>query len=214
MGKNNSLAFFFFSSIALLYYIAMPLYAFDPEAIKGMFAKAEPLKPFELIDHHRNPVTIDSFKGHWSIVSIGYTNCPDICPATLSKYQHIQQILAKYQPGFLKETRFIFVSVDPHRDSPEHLKNYMTYFHPDFMGLTGDVINLQQFVDSIYASYIKPDTKTKHYEVAHSAGLHIINDQGQLQAIIKTPYTAVEAAASYINMRAYLNQLREGSDVK
>jgi len=209
MKKNNSILIFFFSCIALLYSTASPLYAFNPDAIKGMFAKAEPLKPFELIDHNGNSISIENFKGHWSIVSIGYTHCPDICPATLSKYQQMHQIFAKYQPELLKQTQFIFVSVDPNRDSPEHLENYITYFHADFLGLTGDIANLDRFVSSIFASYIKPnfiksESKKEHYEVAHSAGLHIINPQGQLQAIIKTPYSASEAALSYINMRLYL----------
>jgi len=214
MRKNNFFQVFFFISISLIYCLAMPLYAYNPSEIKGMFSEAENLKPFQLIDHNGNLVTNESFKGHWSIVSIGYTHCPDICPATLTKYQQIQQILERYQPAFLQETHFVFVSVDPHRDSPEHLKNYITYFHSDFIGMTGDIKNLQNFIKSIYASYIKPDTKAQHYEVAHSAALHIINDQGQLQAIIKTPYNAAEAAASYINMRAYLNTMQEVNNVK
>jgi protein SCO1 len=172
-------------------------------AIKGMIPVAVELKPFSLIDQNNNQVTAQQLKGQWSIVSIGYTSCPDICPATLQKYQQIRKILSD-DSRYSLDTQFIFVSVDPERDTVERLKAYLEYFSPDFVGLTGDNKQLKLFTDSIYASFIIPDTSKENYAVGHSAALHILNDQGRLQAIMSPPYTVNEVVSNYTNIREYL----------
>lgn len=177
--------------------------------IKGLLPKAVELKSFTLIDKNNQPVTAEQLKGKWSIVSIGYTNCPDICPATLQKYQQIREMLVNSESNFIKDTQFVFVSVDPKRDSIEHLKKYVEYFNPEFIGLTGDNKQLTLFSESIYAFFVIPDTSKENYAVGHSAALHILNDKGQLQALISAPYTADEVVENYTNIRMHLKPNRE-----
>jgi len=95
-----------------------------------------PLENFSLTDQHGQPFTLDRLTGKWSFVFFGYTSCPDICPTTLHEMTRIADMLAAENND--AALQFIFVSVDPERDSVALMKDYMDYFNPAFIGLTGD----------------------------------------------------------------------------
>ncbi len=212
MNKFFPSKIFFF--IATLIAISVGLNAYyymnqkqsKPISIKGLLPKSVSLKDFTLTDQNNNLITPEKLKGKWSIISIGYTHCPDICPTMLHKYQQVHQTLFNNQSPFAKDTQFIFVSIDPNRDTNSRLKEYLAYFNPDFIGLTGKNAQLKLFTESIYASFMPPDTSKDNYEVVHSVTLHILNKQGQLQALISPPYTAAEITNTYINIREYINE--------
>ena len=89
--------------------------------------------PFTLIDHENRPVTVDYFKGRLMLVYFGYTFCPDICPTALTD---MGNALGNLGEAADKVTP-VFITVDPDRDTPEHLKEYLKFFHPRMVGLTG-----------------------------------------------------------------------------
>ena len=89
--------------------------------------------PFTLVDHENRPVTVDYFKGRLMLVYFGYTFCPDICPTALTD---MGNALGNLGEAADKVTP-VFITVDPDRDTPEHLKEYLKFFHPRMVGLTG-----------------------------------------------------------------------------
>ena len=99
-----------------------------------VFQQPRAVQPFELLDHHGESFTPESLRGQWSFVFFGYTHCPDVCPTTLSVLNSVALRLADAPDA----TRFVFVTVDPERDTPEVLARYVTYFNGEFVGVTGE----------------------------------------------------------------------------
>ena len=89
--------------------------------------------PFTLVDQDGRPVTEANFKGRFMLVYFGYTFCPDVCLTALTGMGNALDILG----GAAEKVTPVFITVDPDRDTPEHLKEYLKYFHPRLVGLTG-----------------------------------------------------------------------------
>lgn len=89
--------------------------------------------PFTLVDHEGRPVTEEYFKGRFMLVYFGYTFCPDVCPTALTDMGDALGILGQAADKVTP----VFITVDPDRDTPEHMKEYLKFFHPRMVGLTG-----------------------------------------------------------------------------
>jgi protein SCO1/2 len=151
-----------------------------------VLSNPRPLQPFSLIGQDGIPFTLDNLKGHWSFLAIGYTHCPDVCPTTLATYNAIQERIGDAD----KATRFVFVSVDPERDSPETLARYLAYFNPDFEGATGTHSDLQGFVSQLgllYGKHTGQET-AMGYLVDHSASILLTDPEARLTAIFSSPH--------------------------
>lgn len=162
-----------------------------------------PLEPFTLVDHDGNALTPQQLKGHWTLLFFGYTHCPDICPTTLAVLKGVAQKLES-DPELAASTRTLFVSVDPKRDTPEQLKQYITYFNPAFVAATGsrnEIDNLTMQVGAVYM--FKGDTSRDDYIVDHSATILLIDPQGRFYARFNAPHTASGIADTYRRVRAF-----------
>lgn len=148
-----------------------------------VFAPARELAEFSLLDQTLQPVSKASLYNQWTLVFVGYTFCPDICPLTLAKLAGVHADLAL----MLKEPLKIwFVSVDPERDTPQQLAQYISYFdQPAILAMTAPHDQLFPFVQQLGLMYALGDATEEHYLVAHSASLALINPQGQLVALFK-----------------------------
>ena len=156
------------------------------------------IRPFKLINHHNQPFTEQSLKGQWSFMFFGFTNCPDICPSTLTVMKSVWQKLAmeKSDPNY---PRLFFVSVDPDRDKIENLKKYVTYFEPSFVGVTGsldEIDNLTGQLGILYG-YDDKNSDNENYSVNHSAQLLLIDPQGRMRAVISPPHDSTTIAKNY-----------------
>ena len=131
--------------------------------------------PFTLVDHNGKPFTQENLKGKYTLLYFGYTFCPDVCPTELS-------ILAEAlnQIGELrKQVRVVMVSVDPERDTPEALKEYMSNFGPEFIGLTGTPEQIRQMAKNWRAFYRKvPGEAPDEYTMDHSAITFLLDKNG------------------------------------
>ena len=96
------------------------------EAFKG--------SDFSLKDMNNNTITQESFDGPLTAIFFGFTNCPDVCPMTLNKMDIVLDKLENKK----KEVKFFFISVDPEKDTPEVIKEYLSNFDNKFIGITGD----------------------------------------------------------------------------
>ena len=132
---------------------------------------------FTLTDTNGKPLSLSSLKGKVVVLSFGYTNCPDICPTELLLYSDTLKQLG----DDAKKVAVVFVSVDPERDTPELMKQYVKQFHPDFIGLTdtqgGNELALAKQQWRIISA--KADIKSdKLYNVDHSSGTYLLDKQG------------------------------------
>jgi protein SCO1/2 len=149
--------------------------------------------------------TRKDLKGQWSVLFFGYTRCPDVCPMELSMLGQTLRILEKQ--GAAQPTG-IFVSVDPQRDSAANAQEFAEFFHPDFIGLTGQEEAISQWTRSLgvlferdyYLGKEDPDI----YLINHSAGLIVIGPSGEQVALFSPPHSAEKVAASLrVLMRGY-----------
>lgn len=152
---------------------------------------------FSLVDSNNEVFNLDSLKGKWSLIFFGYTHCPDICPTALSSMVNVYKSLDDDTRGKLQ---IVFVSVDPKRDTPEHLKKYVEFFHPDFLAATGEDLELKQLTKQLALQYKihTPDEKGD-YLVDHSAWLIIVNPDARFHGVISgSQYPNTEAIAQDI----------------
>ena len=148
-----------------------------------------PLPEFELTDQDGQTFGPDGFTGDWSLVYFGFTYCPDICPTSLAEMARVREALERADPGL--PDRYYLVSVDPRRDTPERLREYVRYFHPEFRGLTGDKEQIDRLTRAAGAVYQVPDAPPdEDYLVAHSSTITLIDPDGRVHAIFTTPLEA------------------------
>lgn len=154
-----------------------------------LYPKPKPIPEFQLTDFNNQDFGNDQFLGKWNIIFFGFTYCPDVCPTTMAALSQVANLL---DPKLLKDLQVIFVSVDPERDTPERLKDYVPYYHPDFIAITGDHEPLLKFSMSVGAMYIKVPEEGS-YMMSHSSTLFIIDPQGRRFGIInKSPTGAID----------------------
>lgn len=132
--------------------------------------------PFQLVDTTNTPVTEANFQGKLQLVYFGFTFCPDICPTDLLVISNVMEKLG----ADAENVKPIFITVDPERDTPEHLKTYMENFSPTITALTGSPEAIAA-VAKEYKVYYKriDDGKTKDYLVDHTAIKYLMDRNGQ-----------------------------------
>ncbi len=139
----------------------------------------------EMTDADGQPIKVDQLKGKWSLVFFGYTFCPDICPTTLAQLRQVKSELPKEA---VERMQVVLVSVDPNRDTPTQLKQYLGYFDKDFRGLTGSLENTQKLANALSIPFIPADTSKPGYTVDHSGNLAIIGPDGAQRGFIRAPF--------------------------
>lgn len=151
------------------------------------------LPQFALQDQHGNDFGLEKLQGQWSIVTLGFTSCPDVCPYILGNLEAVRADLGLRLPPS-RIPVIVFVAVDPARDAPV-LKDYMAHFHPEYVGVTGKPQELERFVSSLggFFRLESPRPGRDHYDVQHTAVVYLINPEGQLVATMSPPFNAHEA---------------------
>src|SRR6201999_3805853 len=130
---------------------------------------------FSLPDFDGRPRTLADFAGKVTVVFFGYTQCPDACPTTMAELSGILKTLGPDA----KRVQVVFITVDPSRDTPALLKNYVTNFRPDFLALRGDEAQTQQIIKDFKLVVEKVPGKTPDsYTIDHTAGTFIYDPQG------------------------------------
>ncbi len=136
-------------------------------------------------------VPVNELKGKWSLLFFGYTFCPDICPTTLAQ---LRELKSKMPEEARNNLQVVLVSVDPNRDTPEQLKKYLGYFDPQFLGLTGELANIQKLANAVSIPFIPADTSKENYTVDHSGNLVIIGPDGTQRGFIRAPLNNAKLA--------------------
>ncbi len=150
--------------------------------------------PFALVSQDGAPVTQHALDGHPTLVFFGYTHCPNVCPATLSEITSVFKTLGN-DPTAEREARALFITVDPERDTPVVMKDYMSSFDPRITGLTGTPDQVAS-VEHVYKAYAKavPDADGT-YTMDHTAVTYLMDKDGNFVGAFNLDRPADEAAA-------------------
>ena len=132
--------------------------------------------PFTLTDHFGKTVTDQDFHGKFLIVYFGYTFCPDVCPTGL---QTVAETLDLLDPEQMKRVTPLFISVDPERDTPELMKEYVSNFHDNMIGLSGTREQIDAVAAGYRARYKKVETGDEFYLIDHTALLYVMDADGK-----------------------------------
>ncbi|MCW9012287.1 MAG: SCO family protein [Gammaproteobacteria bacterium] len=180
-----------------------------PPKIQGVILPAaKKIKQFELFDAQKNKFSLNKLHGQWHMLFVGYTHCPDVCPTTLAVMKQVTQLM---QEQNLQPPSVVFVSIDPERDTPENLAEYVKYFNEDFVGVTGSEKELKNLAQQL-AVYFKKvagssgDVDASDYLMDHSAAIILINPDAKLHAYLTAPHTPMQIIDAIIRSQAYYNQ--------
>lgn len=151
-----------------------------PDGISS-FDPPKSVRDFTLTDQRNQPFALSSLRGKWVLIFFGFTNCPDICPATLARFKQIKQAL-----GAEAETAaFVFVSVDGSRDTVERVGAYVGAFDPTFIGLTGEETRLREIVPDFGVGFRRRETGTgsMDYVIDHTAAAFLLDREGAISRV-------------------------------
>jgi protein SCO1/2 len=171
-----------------------------PQLTSGTwFPQPRPIENFALTDEMGQPFTLEALKGHPTLVFFGFTHCPDVCPTTLAKLAQIAK------EARLPQLRVLLVSVDPARDKPEQLQQYVRAFDPSFKGVTGEQAQIEQLAKEFGVAIARVDLTGGDYTVDHSAAVFLLDAQGRRVAVFTPPFEIQPMAA---DLRSVADRLK------
>ena len=164
------------------------------------------LQPFTLIDQNNEKFDLDNLSGKWTLLFFGYTHCPDICPITLTVMDRVYRELSGIEQK--ENFQFVFVSVDPERDTPEKLSAYVHYFNEQFTGLTGSTENLQAITNQLGIVFSHgEDPGDGNYLVDHTGSLFLIAPGHEWLGIFTTPHNPDDIIKRLLDMVNFYNSI-------
>ncbi|AMU99096.1 SCO family protein [Xanthomonas citri] len=175
-----------------------PSSPWPPTKTITFYPQPRPLPQFSLRQSDGTQLVPGELKGHWTLVFLGFTFCPDVCPTTLTDLAVAQQQWEAIPDGL--RPRVLFVSVDPQRDPPARLGEYAHAFHKDTLAATADVPALERFATALGFVFQKVPGKgyaqnSNDYSMDHSAGIAVLDPQGRLAGLIRPPLDPKAIAA-------------------
>ena len=177
----------------------------------GVFILPTPreISEFALTSHRGEPFTLEDLEGRWTFAFFGFTNCPDICPTSMSVLGQAQTRLSESDAGRAGEFQGLMVTVDPERDTLDRLSEYVGAFSSDLIGVRGDLDTTAGFAKELHVAFAKvpvlgPDAVAiaDAYQVDHTANVVIINPHGHYHGFIKYPQQPDNIAATFETLAA------------
>jgi protein SCO1 len=139
-------------------------------------------KDFAMPDHNGKMRTLADFRGKAVVIFFGYTQCPDVCPTTMSEMASVMQQLGP----LADKVQVLFVTLDPERDTPEMLAKYVPAFDPRFLGLVGDKSATDKIAREFRVFYQKvPGKAPGSYTMDHTAGSYVFDPQGRIRLFVR-----------------------------
>jgi protein SCO1/2 len=169
-------------------------------AMGGVSKVAQPAAiggPFQLTDQNGKAVTDKSLKGKPTLIFFGYTHCPDVCPTSLFEISEVLRAMGRDAD----KVNAIFISVDPERDTPAAMKDYLSSFDPHLEGLSGDPAETAKVITSYRVYAKKVPTKDGDYTMDHTALIYLMDRDGRFVSPFNLKRTPEEAA---VELKRYL----------
>lgn len=183
--RTSSIVVLFAALFAAIggFWLAHHLQASVPQLASGTWLpQPREIGDFHLTDHLGRPFTSQDLRGKPSLVFFGFTHCPDVCPTTLATLAQVKKTAAL--PGL----RVLFVTVDPQRDTPATIGTYVRAFDPDFIGLTGDPVAINNLTSRFGIAVNRVELPGGDYTMDHSAAVFLLDGQGRIVAIFTPPF--------------------------
>jgi protein SCO1 len=158
-----------------------------------------PLADVAFVDKTGRTVHFDDFKGEFTLLFFGFTNCPDVCPLTLSLLAQVRADIASRAPQ--ATPRVLFVSVDPNRDTPERIAAYLNGFDPQFEGVTASDAELAPLLAMLGVAVEKHDHGGGNYNVVHNSAIYVLDRNAHWIAVSTGPHDPKELATDYLRLR-------------
>jgi len=173
-----------------------------------MFPVPRDISPFHLVSADQKPFTNQNLVGKWSLLFFGFTQCPEMCPTTLAILNKTYQQLETKKTVPLPQV--VFISVDPERDTPRAIDEYIGTFNKHFKGATGPKDQIKALTAQFNIMYMKVQNQNSqdanNYQIDHSGTLLLINPEGKLLALFQTPHEADHLAKDIENIEAHFNK--------
>ena len=169
-------------------------------AMGGVSKVAQPAAiggPFQLTDQNGKAVTDKNLKGKPTLIFFGYTHCPDVCPTSLFEISEVLRAMGKDAD----KVNAVFISVDPERDTPAAMKDYLSSFDPHLEGLSGDPDETAKVITSYRVYAKKVPTKDGDYTMDHTALIYLMDRDGRFVSPFNLKRTPEEAA---VELKRYL----------
>lgn len=177
-----------------------------PKDLQNVVLKSpKSVADFELLNQFGEPFTQKSFIDKWTFLFFGYTHCPDICPTTMMELNLVAKRI-KPTPPLQNNIQYVFVSVDPQRDTMEHLRDYVAYFNQEFIALTGNIDKINVLTKQLGIKHSKGEGTENNYAVNHSSAILLINPQGQYFAKFKAPHYAETLTSKFTLIQLFQQQ--------
>jgi len=162
--------------------------------VATLLKPAKNLGHFQLDSTQDKPFTDQSFSGHWTVMFFGYATCPKICPQALALMSEVWRSYPGQKPN--PNAQFVFVSLNPDKDSVDNLKTFLGQFHPDFIGLTGpkaEIVRLST-ASGVFSWTAPAEEGSDVTIIDHSASILVISPEGRLKALFSPPHDAIAIA--------------------
>ncbi|GAB2506039.1 SCO family protein [Arenimonas alkanexedens] len=164
-----------------------PVAAVSPELQSVLWPVARPVAPFRMRTHLGDSFDERSFEGQWNFVFFGFLQCPDVCPTTLQSLQAFRRELLETDPAAARH-RFVFVTVDPDRDTAEKLGPYLGYFDPEFIGLLDEGEELAKLAGSMAVYYASHEDESGGISFEHTTSIMVVDPAGSLVGALPSPH--------------------------
>ena len=180
------------------------------DRVSSLVLPPRPVRKLELIDSNERSFTALNLIDRWTFIVFGFTYCPDVCPSTLAVLTEFRETLTR-EFADAKDVNIILVTVDPERDTPAILKQYVQHFDPRFLGLSGTDANIRNLANQLGASYeITKRDASEGYTVSHSASLYLIDPQARHYATYVAPLEAALIGQRLKVFKQLYAQTKEG----
>ncbi len=174
----------------------------SPDLVTGVYlAPRRALPEFSLIDVNGRTFTRADLLGHWSMLFFGYTNCPDLCPTTLTTLAAMDKRMRAARDPLRPQV--VFVSVDARRDTPAQLARYIPYFDPRFIGLTASAQKtIEALARQLGVAVVMHAEANGVYSVDHSGAIFVADPHADLAAVLTGPFTAANLQSDFRRIAA------------
>ncbi len=154
-----------------------------------------------LIDKSGGEFVSGRLHGRFNLLFFGFTHCPDICPLTLAE---LAQVHARWNTPHIEVPQVVFVSVDPARDTPERINEYLDHFDPAFEGVTGPRYAMEPWLKSLgVAVHLQDHDEGEPYAVTHNSAVYVLGPGAELIAVFGPPHDAAMIAADFLKIREH-----------
>jgi cytochrome oxidase Cu insertion factor (SCO1/SenC/PrrC family) len=158
-----------------------------------------PLADVRFVDASSREAHLSDFKGDFTLLFFGFTNCPDVCPLTLSLLAQVRADLLSRAPRLAP--RVLFVSVDPNRDTPERIAAYLNGFDPEFSGVTAPDAELAPLLQTLGVAVEKHEHGGANYNVVHNSAIYVLDPNAEWIAVSTAPHDPQVVASDYLRIR-------------